>query len=199
MFKLILMWILKCVSNVIFMSNFSYRRLVLLQNCHAEGSEVLWWSRCWAKFSTVDGSCIPQTEVALWTVDGSLADPVQNADCRPGTKCRLRISTVFRLILDNMFYHINCGAIQEFPALRKAFTTHVKKYRIFSRVDIANQLLTRHSPLAPLSQVDEWTANPSQFLMQVVCLRILELRRLIRIADRQWGSNFCRRGRKPVY
>ena len=103
----------------------------------------------------MDGSCIPQTEVALWTVDGSLADPVQNADCRPGTKCRLRISTVFRLILDNMFYHINCGAIQEFPALRKAFTTHVKKYRIFSRVDIANQLLTRHSPLAPLSQVDE--------------------------------------------
>ena len=44
-----------------------------------------------------------------------------------------------------MFYHINCGAIQEFPALRKAFTTHVKKFRIFSRVDIANQLLARHS------------------------------------------------------
>ena len=50
----------------------------------------------------------------------------------------------FRLILDNVFYYINCGAIQEFPALRKAFTTHVKKYRIFSCVDIANQLLTRH-------------------------------------------------------
>ena len=54
-----------------------------------------------------------------------------------------------------MFYHINCCVIQGFPALRKAVTTHVKRYRIFSRVDIANQLLTRHSPLAPLDQVDE--------------------------------------------
>ena len=32
-------------------------------------------------------------------------------------------------------YHINCGVIHhDFPALRKAVTTHVKKYRIFSRV-----------------------------------------------------------------
>ena len=53
-------------------------------------------------------------------------------------------------------YHINCGVIQGFPALRKAVTTHVKKYRIFfTCVDIANQLLIRHSPLAPLGQVDE--------------------------------------------
>ena len=133
----------------------------------------------------------PWTVVSQTRYKMQTADLVQNADWE--------FPLFFRLILDNMFYHINCGAIQEFPTLRKAFTTHVKKYRIFSRVDIANQLLTRHSPLAPLSQVDEWTANPSQFLMQVVCLRILELRRLIRIADRQWGSNFCRRGRKPVY
>ena len=28
-------------------------------------------------------------------------------------------------------YHINCGVIQGFPALRKAVTTYVKKYRIF--------------------------------------------------------------------
>ena len=34
----------------------------------------------------------------------------------------------------NTFYHINRGVIQEFPALRKAVATHVKKYRIFSRV-----------------------------------------------------------------
>ena len=34
----------------------------------------------------------------------------------------------------------------------------------FTSVDIANQLLTRHSPLAPLGQVDEWTAKPSRFL-----------------------------------
>ena len=32
----------------------------------------------------------------------------------------------------NTFYLINRGVIQEFPALRKAITTHVKKSRIFS-------------------------------------------------------------------
>ena len=41
----------------------------------------------------------------------------------------------------------------DFPALRKAVTTHVKKYDTF--VDIANQLLTCHTPLASLGQVDE--------------------------------------------
>ena len=34
-------------------------------------NEVLWWSRYWRKLSTVDGSCIPLTEVTLWTVNGS--------------------------------------------------------------------------------------------------------------------------------
>ena len=52
------------------------------------------------------------------------------------------------------FYHGNCGVIQGFPALRKAVTTYVKKYRIFfTCVDKVNQLLTCHSPLAPLSQL----------------------------------------------
>ena len=53
-------------------------------------------------------------------------------------------------------YYINRGVIQGFPALRKAATTHVEKYRFFffTCVDVAHQLLTRHSPLAPLGQVD---------------------------------------------
>ena len=48
--------------------------------------------------------------------------------------------------------------MQGFPTLRKAVTTltRVRKYDIFSGVfDIANQLLTRQSPFAPFSQVDE--------------------------------------------
>ena len=50
-----------------------------------------------------------------------------------------------------LFYHINCCVIQGFPALRKAVTTQVKKYRIFSRV-------LMHT--APLGQVDEsWTRS----------------------------------------
>ena len=36
----------------------------------------------------------------------------------------------------------------------------------FTCVDIANQLLTRHPPLAPLGQVDDWTAKPSRFSIQ---------------------------------
>ena len=64
-------------------------------------------------------------------------------------------------------------------------------------VDIANQLLLRHSPLAPLGQVDKWTAKPSRLSIQVFCRSFLKLWRLkhwkIRIAGRQWGSNFPRR------
>ena len=64
-----------------------------------------------------------------------------------------------------IFCHINYGVVQGFPSLRtEAITTHVKRYDIFLRVfDIANQLLTRHSPFAPLAQVDEWAAKPSPF------------------------------------
>ena len=36
----------------------------------------------------------------------------------------------------------------------------------FTCVDIVNQLLTRHSPLAPIGQVDERTAKPSRFSIQ---------------------------------
>ena len=49
--------------------------------------------------------------------------------------------------------------------------THAKNIVFFfTYFDIANQLLTCHSPLAPLSQVDKWTAKPSQFSIQVICL-----------------------------
>ena len=42
----------------------------------------------------------------------------------------------------------------------------------FTSVDIANQ---PHLPLAPLDQVDEWTAKPSRFSIQVFCRSFLEL------------------------
>ena len=71
------------------------------------------------------------------------------------------------------------------------------------KIDIANQLLTRHSPLAPLGQVDKWTAKPLRFSIQIVCKSFLELWRLntkkIHIAERLWGSNFLRRGMKPIH
>ena len=56
----------------------------------------------------------------------------------------------------NKFYHkLRCYT--GISSLRKAVTTHVKKKYGFSSgvCDIANQLLTRHSPFAPLGHVDE--------------------------------------------
>ena len=76
------------------------------------------------------------------------------------------------------FYHINCGIIQRFPALRKVVTTRKKISYFLTCVDITNQLLTRHSPLASLGQADEWTAKPSRFSVQVFCRKFLELWRL---------------------
>ena len=74
-------------------------------------------------------------------------------------------------------YHINCGVIQRFPALRKTVTTDVKKISYFSTC-VDNQLLTRHSPLAPPGQVDEGTVKPSRFSIQVVYRSFLKLWRL---------------------
>ena len=45
---------------------------------------------------------------------------------------RNSISTRTHVLI--FIYRINRGAIQGFPALRKVVKTHVKKYRIFSRV-----------------------------------------------------------------
>ena len=75
---------------------------------------------------------------------------------------------------------INCGVIQGFPGPEKSRNNTREKISYFSRVcvDTANQLLTRHSPLVPLGQVDEWTAKPSRFLMKVLCRDFLELWRL---------------------
>ena len=50
---------------------------------------------------------------------------------------------------------INYGVIQGFLTLRRAITTREKISYFFHAFDIANQLLTRHSPFAPLGQVDE--------------------------------------------
>ena len=102
------------------------------------------------------------------------------------------------------FHHINYGVIQGFPALGKAVTTHVKKYNTFSRVfNIANGLLTHHSPFAPLGQVYKWTAKPSPFsiqggLSESFGLWLLKNPKVL-VAYRQWHSNSPRRERKPKY
>ena len=64
---------------------------------------------------------------------------------------------------------MNKDFIQISLALRKAVTSHMNekiRYIFLCVFDIASQLLTRHSPFAPLGQVDEWTAKPSRFSIQ---------------------------------
>ena len=99
----------------------------------------------------------------------------------------------------NEVYHTNHGVIQGFPALRKAVTTHM--WKIFSLLfDIANQLLTHHSPFAPRSgwriNGEAFTIlNPPSFIGIFFGLRLLKHWK-IRIAYRQRRSNFPKRERK---
>ena len=106
----------------------------------------------------------------------------------------------------NILYHINYGVIQGFPALRKAVTAHAKKYDILSRVfDIANQLLSRHSPFASISQVDERTAKPSLFfihgcLTEFFYFSIMAIKTLKNPYRLQKVMlKFPRRGKKPKH
>ena len=72
-------------------------------------------------------------------------------------------------------------------------TTHVKKYRIFPRVfDIANQLLTRHSPFAPFGQVESFR------LSNFLGLWPLKKKGKIRIAYRQRRSKFSKLTFEPA-
>ena len=89
---------------------------------------------------------------------------------------------------DILIYHINYGFIQGFPALRKAITSQVKKYNIFSGVfDFwhITCLLCYHSQ------------------SKVVCQNFFRLWLLkhwkICIAGRQWHSNFPIRGRNKMW
>ena len=66
--------------------------------------------------------------------------------------------------------------------------TREKIRYFFTCVDIANQLLTRHSPLAPLGQVDEWTAKPSRFSIWVICWSFLELWRRKHLNPYRWQT-----------
>ena len=67
-------------------------------------------------------------------------------------------SCITSLRPDNVCHHMNKDFIQISLALRKAVTSHMNekiRYFFLCVFDIASQLLTRHSPFAPLGQVDE--------------------------------------------
>ena len=68
-------------------------------------------------------------------------------------------------------------------------STREKISYFFTCVDIANQLLTRHSPLAPLGQGDEWMAKLSQFSIQ---------KKSVSLTDSE-VQTFLEGKKKPIY
>ena len=65
------------------------------------------------------------------------------------------------------WYKLRCYTRILSPGKSRKNTLEKVSFFFFSEsVYIANQLLTRHSPFAPLGQVDEWTAKPSPFSIQ---------------------------------
>ena len=99
---------------------------------------------------------------------------------------------------------MNYGVIQGFPALRKAVTTHVKEYDIFHVCwisPISCWHVTRLSRHSVRLMNERRSLHHSQ--SKIVCRIFFGLWQLkhwkIRIAYRQWRSNFPRRGRKPKY
>ena len=99
---------------------------------------------------------------------------------------------------------MNYGVIQGFPALRKAITTHVKEYDIFHVCwisPISCWHVTRLSRHSVRLMNERRSLHHSQ--SKIVCRIFFGLWQLkhwkIRIAYRQWRSNFPRRGRKPKY
>ena len=93
---------------------------------------------------------------------------------------------------DILIYHINYGFIQGFPALRKAITSQVKKYNIFSGV---------FDLLISCWHITCLLCYHSQ--SKVVCQNFFRLWLLkhwkICIAGRQWHSNFPTRGRNKMW
>ena len=54
-----------------------------------------------------------------------------------------------------LIYKINCGVKKGISGPEKSRNNTRQKIVFFTCIDIANKLLTRHSPLTPLDQVDE--------------------------------------------
>ena len=75
-----------------------------------------------------------------------------------GTKCKMSYALVWWKLL---LCEVRCFVM--ISALRKALTAHVQNYDDFflHELVIANQLLTRQSPFAPLCKVEDWLAKPS--------------------------------------
>ena len=100
-------------------------------------------------------------------------------------------------------YHINYGVIQGFPALRKAATTHMKKYDFFTCLISAISCWHVNCLLHHLVRLmNEWKSlyhSQSMVICQNFFWLWLPKQWKIDIVQRHWPSNFPRRGRKPNY
>ena len=101
----------------------------------------------WCVISSCDGNLLYQVYLDLFTFMTKKLNTYTGKDLRTKVLVALSRRLQFRCrSRHEQFLSYKLCILQVFPALRKAITTHAKKYRIFSRVfDIASQLLTRLS------------------------------------------------------
>ena len=101
----------------------------------------------WCVISSCDGNLLYQVYLDLFTFMTKKLNTYAGKDLRTKDLVALSRRLHFRCrSRHEQFLSYKQCILQVFSALRKAITTHAKKYRIFSRVfDIASQLLTRLS------------------------------------------------------
>ena len=100
--------------------------------------------------------------------------------CNIHTNFKIRAISIYQSYhkLEKLLWHKLRCYTGIFDPEKSRNNTREKISYFFTCVDIANHLLTRYSPLAPLGQVDEWMIKSSRFSIQVVCWSFLELGRL---------------------
>ena len=119
----------------------------------------------------------------------------------PFNKDFILLLTLRGIVRNALHIWLRAPLVTPHVCLKKSRNNTREKNIVFFHVLIYP--ITRHSPLALLGQVDEWTAKSSRFSI-TSCL--LELSRIMAAKTLKnpyhwqiWGSNFPRRGRKPIY
>ena len=109
----------------------------------------------------------------MWIIFAEMNTTSAEVKMKPVTSVNFNWFTVYYHLSDKLQCYTGISGLEK---SRNNTRENIRYF--FTCVDIANQLLTHHSPLAPLGQVDEWTAKPSRFSIQVVCRSFLKSWRL---------------------
>ena len=124
-------------------------------------------------------SSVLSYRILYFRISPNLTGGIQSREGRRDQLCASKyiwwivicVNYLFLMIMDSwrhekrLSYKLRCYKRISSP-VKSRYNTGEKIPYFFHVFDIANQLLTRHSPFAPLGQVDEWTVKPSRFSIQ---------------------------------